>query len=111
MFREIFEDILYVLLNLILADYIVKYIENINLNSMSSEKSFFNEISLVDKHYLNYKDEYILLNKLRKFSVNNYVSTDTLEELYNKGCEIEKKLIEKKNAEIELAKFKLWEAN
>lgn len=79
---------------------------------MSSEKDFFNEISLiVDKHYLNYKDEYILLNKLRKFSINNYVSTDTLEELYNKGCEKEKKINRKKNDEIELAKFKLREAN
>lgn len=111
MFREIFEDILYVLLNLILADYIVRYIENINLNSISSE-NFFNEISLiVDKHYLNYKDEYKLLNKLRKFTINNYVSTYTLEELYNNGCELEKKLIEKKNEEKELAEFEIFEAN
>jgi hypothetical protein len=102
MYREIFEDILYVLLNLILANDIIKYIKNINLSKISSE-DFYNEISLIiNKHYLNYKDEYKFLIKLRKFSIDNYISTDSLKFLYSRWHEL-------KEEEIQLALFKMFE--
>lgn len=103
MCREIFEDILYVLLNLILANVIIKYIKNININNISSE-DFYNEISLIiNKHYLNYNDEYKFLIKLRKFSIDNYITTDSLEFLHSRWLKL-------KEEEIALAEFKAFEA-
>jgi hypothetical protein len=97
MSREIFEDILYVLLNLILANTIVKYVKKINLKDISSE-DFFSKIHLLmDKHYLKYKDEYKYLIILRKFSINNYMSDHSVEMMsFHNLSEFEKEKLDKK---------------
>lgn len=83
MTREVFEDILYVLLNLILANSINKYIENVNLEKIDSE-NFFNDISvIVNDHYLKYKNEYRYILKLRNFAINNWMDFDSIKTMSN----------------------------
>lgn len=97
MSREIFEDILYVLLNLILANSIIKYVKKTNLEDISS-KDFFDKISLLmDKHYLKYKDEYKYLIKLRKFAISNYMSYDLVKKMsFSDLNKFEKEKLDKK---------------
>lgn len=82
MFREIVEDSLYVFLNLILAKSIIDYINNnIYLENISSEEFFPKMEVIIKNHYEEYNEAYILLQEVREFYINNYVSTKTLKEV------------------------------
>ena len=74
MSREIMEDYCYVLLNLILANTIINYMNKFDLYSLNS-KDFFKEIqSIIDNHYLSYSKGYDLLFELRMFLANNHIT-------------------------------------
>lgn len=73
MARETFEDLLYVLLNLILAYEIIKYINEINLNDINSEVFWSNISEIINKQFLIYGDDYEFMDNLRRFAINNYL--------------------------------------
>jgi len=79
--REVFEDISYVALNLILGHSIINAFENIDINSIS-EDEFFNILKdIISKHYIIYSKQYEYLNKLRLYRINNYYSVNDLFEI------------------------------
>lgn len=81
MLREIMEDYTYVLLNLILANTIINYMNKLDLYSINSVE-FFKEIQLIiDNHYLSYSKGYDLLYELRMFSANNFLTEKMLNSL------------------------------
>jgi len=81
MLREIMEDYTYVLLNLILANTIINYMDKLDLYSLNSDE-FFKEIKLIiDNHYLSYSKGYDLLYELRMFSANNFLTEKMLNNL------------------------------
>jgi hypothetical protein len=71
--RELYEDILYILLNLLLAN---KIIGNISLeNSLNNNNKFFDILKdIIKDHYADpvNKDGYSCLKNLRWYKVNNY---------------------------------------
>lgn len=68
--REIYEDYLYITLNLILANTILKN-SNLNLN-LNNEKEFFDILeSIIKIHCDKYADQYKCLSDLRIYSSNN----------------------------------------
>lgn len=82
LYREVCEDYLYVLLNIILANSIINNSE-LKL-SINNEKLFFDLLkSIIKLHYDEYKKEYICLNELRKFSSNYSLSVCQLKSIYN----------------------------
>jgi hypothetical protein len=78
-YREVCEDLLYVVLFLDLAYSII----NSNLkNYISDEKKFFSELeSILKTHYDNNIEGYNLLNVLRIYKINFSHTTDQLKQL------------------------------
>lgn len=75
--REISEDILYVLLNILLGKSILTNPElNKNINN---DKLFFNILeAIITKHYQKYSIEYQCLYDLRKYKLYNFMSLNQL---------------------------------
>jgi len=72
LYREICEDFLYVMLNIILAKTIV---ENFNINSVNNDAEFYSNMeSIIKVHYLNHEEGYICLDSIRKYVAENYIS-------------------------------------
>ena len=79
--REIFEDITYVALNLILAHNIINSFERID---NISEDEFFNLLTnIIKEHYILYSKEYKFLKDLRLYKINHYFSTKDILDTYN----------------------------
>lgn len=72
-YREITEDLLYVLLNILLARSVLN---NININKYINNDELFNKKleAILVKHYRKYKDEYNCLYKLREYICYNFMS-------------------------------------
>ena len=78
MLRELLEDILYVQLNLILAQKIVETLANIDLESLD-RGSIDSKISIIiADHCLEYAEGYKYLDLLRMYALNNYTSETML---------------------------------
>ena len=72
LYREICEDFLYVMLNIILAKTII---EKFNLNSVNCDAEFYSNMeSIIKVHYLNHEEGYICLNSIRKFVAENFMT-------------------------------------
>ena len=79
--REVFEDITYVGLNLILAHNILNSFERIE---SISEDEFFNLLTnIIKEHYIVYSKEFKFLKDLRLYRINNYYSTKEILGIYN----------------------------
>lgn len=81
LYLEICEDILYVMLNIILAKTII---DNINLENYSNNSSkFYSDLnSIIDLHYNNNKEEYRCLKELRLYRADNMLSWYDLNQYY-----------------------------
>jgi hypothetical protein len=77
--REISEDILYVLLNILLAKSILT---NTKVNNyINNDKLFFKELEfIISKHYKKYNVEYECLYDLRKYNCYNFMSLNELKQ-------------------------------
>ena len=69
MLRELLEDILYVMLNLILAKKITANLANTSLEDC------------IKSHYVEYSEGYSYLKAIRMYNLNNYTSTDILKRI------------------------------
>lgn len=80
--RELYEDMLYILLNLLLAN---KIIGNIALeNSLNNKNNFFDILKdIIKDHYedAENKDGYYSLKSLRWYTVNNYLTEYQIKEI------------------------------
>lgn len=75
--REIAEDILYVLLNILLAKSILTKTK-VN-NYINNDKLFFKELeAIISKHYIKYNIEYQCLYSLRRYKCYNFMSLEQL---------------------------------
>lgn len=72
-YRELCEDLLYILLNLLLAD---KIIGNLELENLKNNKDKFFHLlkNIIKNHYNEHKDGYSCLNDLRWYTLNNYLT-------------------------------------
>lgn len=66
MYREVLEDVLYVMLNLILAKKILEASANTSIEDS------------IKSHYEEYSEGYSYLKAIRMYNLNNYISTDLL---------------------------------
>lgn len=83
MYREINEDYLYVLLNLILAASIVDYLSSIKGFEYISHNKLTEMLELViTNHYDTYAKDYILLYNLRLFICNNYMGVKDFDRFF-----------------------------
>lgn len=82
--REIYEDILYVLLNIMLGHRIINSFE-VN-EGINSEKFFTMLTEIIREHYIHYSEEYKYLEDLRWYRINHYYSTT---QLFNINSEME----------------------
>lgn len=82
LYREVCEDYLYVLLNILLANSVIN---NLDLKfSINNENLFFDLLkSIINLHYEEFKSGYICLNELRIYSSNYCLSVNQLK-LFNK---------------------------
>lgn len=76
--REVFEDITYVALNLILAHSIINSFDKIEINSISEDKFFYILKEIIREHYIVYAKQYQYLNNLRLYRINHYYSVTDL---------------------------------
>jgi hypothetical protein len=83
LYRELYEDFLYILLNLLLTE---KILGNTLLKENLNNQDKFHEIlkSIIKDHYVENKDSYKSLESLRWYTVNNFFSKDQILELYNR---------------------------
>lgn len=73
-YRELCEDFLYILLNLLLANKIIG--NEVLENSLDNKDRFFEILKgIIKDHYDQNKDGYVCLKNLRRYFVNNYLST------------------------------------
>lgn len=81
LYREVCEDYLYVLLNILLANSIIN---NLDLKlSIKNENLFFDILkSIIELHYTEFKKEYICLNELRIYSSNYCLSVNQLNSIH-----------------------------
>ena len=79
LYREISEDLLYVLLNILLARSVLN---NIDINKYINKDQLFNKKleAILVKHYKKYKDEYSCLYKLREYICYNFMSLTRLKQ-------------------------------
>lgn len=82
--REIFEDITYVGLNLILADSIINAFEGKKIDSISEDEFFYILTNVLKEHYIVYSEEYQYLKDLRWYKINNHYTTKDILEIHNK---------------------------
>ena len=79
LYREFYEDLLYLILILILANNISIYIRENNALSMDNELFFKNMQTIIEKHYSKYNVEYQCLFILRLYWVNRYLIKEDLD--------------------------------
>ncbi len=82
-YRELNEDMLYILLHLILAD---KILGNNDLSkSLNNNQKFFDILTnIIQDHYDQNKEGYKCLEYLRWYTCNNFLSVDQIKFLYSK---------------------------
>jgi hypothetical protein len=78
MLRELLEDILYVLLNLILAKKIVDSLNSIDLESLDYSSIQGQITTVIVDHYIEYAEGYKYLELIRMYALNNYTSESVL---------------------------------
>ena len=82
-YRELYEDILYILLNLLLADKIVG--NEALVNSLDNDHKFFEILTGIIKNYYDQnKEGYETLKNLRLFTCNNYLTTQQIKNIIKK---------------------------
>lgn len=82
-YRELCEDILYILLNLLLADKIIG--NEALVNSLDNDNKFFEILKgIIKDHYDKNKEGYDTLKNLRVYSCNNYLTAYQIKNLYQK---------------------------
>nr|WDW20868.1 NADH dehydrogenase subunit 5 [Valsa mali var. pyri (nom. inval.)] len=86
-YREIYEDISYVMLNIILGKTIID--SSIMDEFRSSDEFFIILTEIIREHYNEYREEYKYLDDLRRYSINHNCSATQLLEIYK----VEKTLI------------------
>lgn len=69
--RELLEDNLYVMLNLLLAKKITENSSKMNLKN------------IIESHYEEYSEGYSYLKAIRMYNINNYMSSDMLSMIRN----------------------------
>ena len=80
-YREIIEDLLYIYLNLLLANKILG--NNILQMSLYNEAVFLETIKMIIKdHYIEYKYAYTCLNNIRRYKIDNYNSVEQIKHTY-----------------------------
>ena len=85
-YRELYEDILYILLNLLLADKIVG--NEALVNSLDNDNKFFGILEgIIKDHYDQNKEGYDTLKNLRWFFCNNYLTANQIKNVYKKAIE------------------------
>ena len=83
-YRELYEDILYILLNLLLADKIVG--NEALVNSLDNDNKFFGILEgIIKNHYDQNKEGYETLKNLRLFTCNNYLTTQQIKNIIKIG--------------------------
>jgi hypothetical protein len=70
-YNELYEDLLYLSLNIILANDILK---SVKLNNVNEEEFFVLLGDITQKHYNEYKESYNCLNLLRISGSNSFLS-------------------------------------
>jgi hypothetical protein len=81
--REIFEDLLYICLHLLLANSIIQHLNKLGNFENTNESDFFKEIFfIVEKHNKDYAEGYTILNNLRINGVNYHYSNEQLKMIY-----------------------------
>jgi len=86
--REVYEDIVYVGLNLILAHNIINSFENIE--STSKDEFFILLNNIIKEHYIVYSKEYKYLEDLRLYKINNYLTSKNIIDTYNYQVKLSK---------------------
>lgn len=81
-YREIYEDITYVLLNIILAKKIVDSFMIDDSESLNSDIFFIKLTEILREHYIDYSKEYKNLNSLWWYRINHYSSTTQVLDTY-----------------------------
>ena len=82
-YRELCEDILYILLNLLLADKIIG--NEALVNSLDNDHKFFEILTgIIKNHYDQNKEGYETLKNLRLFTCNNYLTTQQIKNIIKK---------------------------
>ena len=80
-YREIIEDLLYIYLNLLLADKILG--NTILQMSLYNEAVFLETIKrIIQDHYIENKYAYTCLNNMRRYKVDNYNSVEQIKQTY-----------------------------
>jgi hypothetical protein len=80
-YRELCEDILYILLNLLLADKIIG--NEALVNTLDNDNKFFDILEgIIKNHYDQNKKGYETLRDLRLFACNNYLTANHIKRLY-----------------------------
>lgn len=80
-YRELSEDLLYILLNLLLANKIIGD-KNLELSLDNKDKFMVILCSIIENHYIQYNDAYISLESLKWYSYTNSVSYKQIEISY-----------------------------
>jgi hypothetical protein len=83
MYREICEDFLYVLLNILLGKSILQDF-NLKINLKNDKEFDFNLKSIVSNHYDINQEGYKSLKELRIYKSNHLYSIKQLEKFFNK---------------------------
>lgn len=81
-YRELCEDLLYILLNLLLAN---KIVGNKSIEELLNNKEEFIVIltNIIKNHYNQYNNAYKCLESLRWYALNNYFSYNQINKTYN----------------------------
>lgn len=76
-YRELCEDLLYIILNLLLANKIIG--NEVLENSLDNNDRFFEILKgIIKNHYDQNKDGYVCLKNLRRYYCDNYFSSDQI---------------------------------
>ena len=80
-YREVCEDLTYVLLNLILG---LEILGQICTSSLTNNDGFISKLTkIIKQHYSNYSLEYDYLNKLRLLYINSSLTEEDIISTYN----------------------------
>lgn len=85
LYREVCEDYLYVLLNILLANSIINNLDLKFQLSIKDQNLFFDILkSIIELHYKEFKKGYMCLNELRKYTGNYCLSVNQLNSIHKR---------------------------